>query len=161
MREPEYCPHEDRILAARRSQADRAWAREHAAACPACRELLDVVEFVETLAASPVDAAHRLPDAGHVWWRAQLVRRWQAERRASKHLERMYPLEAGVLAASVIVFAILSWPLVQRWVASTEVGGATMIAASLLPAGLIVALVGGAVLLSVVSLLMMRDVLAE
>jgi hypothetical protein len=73
----------------------------------------------------------------------------------------MYPLEAGVLAASVIVFAILSWPLVQRWVASTEVGGATMIAASLLPAGLIVALVGGAVLLSVVSLLMMRDVLAE
>lgn len=161
MRDPESCPHEARTLSARRQPADQASLREHVATCARCRELLQVVEFVETLAASPADAAHRLPDAARVWWRAQLVRRWQAERRAAQHLDRMYPLEAGVLAAAVIVFVFLCWPLVTRWVSSTEVGGATMLAASLLPAGLVVALVGGTALLTLVTLLMMRDVLAE
>jgi hypothetical protein len=161
MRELQPCPYEQRTLANRRGMARQDWEREHAAACASCRELLEVADLLDSLAASPADAAHRLPEPGRVWWRAQLVRRWQEERRASKQLERMYPLEAGVLAASVVVFALLSWPVAQRWVSSTEVGQATRVAASLLPAGLIASFVGGVVLLAVVSLLMMRDVLAE
>ena len=44
---------------------------------------------------------------------------------------------------------------------ATEVGEATLLAASLVPAGMVTSLVGGAVLLALVMVAMARDMLAE
>ncbi len=161
MRDTDACPMEARVLAARRDRQDPEAVASHVATCPSCRELADVLEVLETLAADPEDAGRRLPEASRVWFRAQLVRRWALERRSVQQLDRLYPLQAGVLAAAVVVGVIVSWPAVERWMAATEVGGATLLAASLLPAGLVTALVGGGVLLAIVSLLLMRDLVAE
>lgn len=161
MRDTERCPMEARVLAARRERQDPQGLDAHVAACASCRELTAVLEVMDTLADDPGDAAHRLPEASRVWFRAQLVRRWAAERRSVQQLDRLYPLQAGLLAASVVVGVLVSWPAVERWVSATEVGEATLLAAQLLPAGMVAALVGGGVLLAIVSLLLMRDLVAE
>jgi predicted anti-sigma-YlaC factor YlaD len=161
MREPDGCPLEARVVEARRGHRDEELVAAHLASCSACRDLLDVLDVMETLSTDPEDAAHRLPDAAQLWFRAQLVRRWAAERKSAEQLDRLYPLQAGVMAASVVVGVLVSWPVVERWVSATELGGATLLAASLLPAGMVTALVGGAVLLAILSLLLMRDLVAE
>ena len=61
----------------------------------------------------------------------------------------------------MLLSVLLSWPVVERFVAQTELGGATLLVASLVPAGMITSLVGGAVLLALVMVVMARDVMAE
>jgi predicted phage tail protein len=155
------CPQEDRVLGARRAGVEDPALREHVATCDACREALDAFDFMRALAADVPDLDHRLPDAARIWWRAQLVKRWHTERRVAHQLDRVYPIQAAVLAAAVVLAVILSWPVVERWVAQTELGGATLLAASLVPAGMLTSLIGGAVLLALVMVVMARDVLAE
>lgn len=155
------CPEEPRLLEARRAGTDQAWLREHVTDCESCREALDAFEFMRLLAVEAPDPGHEVPEAGRIWWRAQLVRRWEAERRVARQLDRVYPLQAGLLAAGVLLSVLLSWPVVERFVAQTELGGATLLAASLVPAGMITSLVGGAVLLALVMVVMARDVMAE
>jgi hypothetical protein len=155
------CPNEDRALDARRTGLDDPALREHVATCATCREALEAFDFMQTLAADVPDVDHRLPDAGRIWWRAQLVRRWQTERRVARQLDRVYPVQAAIFAAAVVLAVLLSWPVVERWVARTELGGATLLAASLVPAGMLTSLIGGAVLVALVMVVMARDVLAE
>jgi hypothetical protein len=47
----------------------------------------------------------RLAEAGQLWWKGQLARRWEAESRAVAPLDRMQRVEvlAGVLAAIVLL----------------------------------------------------------
>lgn len=155
------CGQEARVLDAWRTDRVDQDVRSHLAACESCREALDTAEFMRAVAAEPLDAEHRIPEAARIWWRAQLVRRWEAERRTSHKLDRIYPFQAGVLAAAVILGVLLARPLVERWVAQTEIGEATLLAASLVPAGMATALIGGGFLLALVMVVMARDMLAE
>jgi predicted anti-sigma-YlaC factor YlaD len=160
MREPT-CPEESRVVRARQAGDDDPFVRGHLAACEACRETLETLEFMRTLASHPMDPAHRIPEAARIWWRAQLVRRWEAERRVAQRVDRMYPVQAAVLAFGIVLGVWLSWPLVERWMEQTELGGATLLVMSLVPAGMVTSVIGGGVLLAVVMLAMMRDVMAE
>ena len=49
----------------------------------------------------------RLPEAGQLWWKGQLARRWEAEARAVAPLDRMQRFEigAGLVAALVLLGA--------------------------------------------------------
>ena len=64
--------------------------------------------FVRGLAATP-DAPHQLPDPAVIWWKAQLLRRWQAERAASAPIERMRWVELAAGFASLAVFLVWQW----------------------------------------------------
>jgi hypothetical protein len=66
------------------------------------------IEFVRGLAETP-DAAHQLPDPGVIWWKAQLLRRWQAERAASAPIERMHWVELAAGLTSLAVFLAWQW----------------------------------------------------
>ena len=80
----------------------------HLVACPSCREQVDAVTFLRGLAAMPV-ASHPLPDPAVIWWKAQLLRRWQAERVASAPIERMRWIELAAGFASLAVFLAWQW----------------------------------------------------
>ena len=71
-----------------------------------------VAAFMGRLAALPSMAALREPS--HVWWKGQLVRRWDAERRAQKPLDVVERVEiiAGVAAAAGLLLWVL--PSVMR-----------------------------------------------
>ena len=73
-------------------------------------------EFMAQVASLPVNTLLR--DPMPLWWKAQLVRRWDAERHAQAPLEIMERVEiiAGVAAAIVLI----AWaaPTVARLVAA-------------------------------------------
>ena len=66
------------------------------------------IEFVRGLAAAPV-GSHQLPDPAVIWWKAQLLRRWQAERVAAAPIERMRWVELAAGFASLAVFLVWQW----------------------------------------------------
>lgn len=63
-----------------------------------------VSAFMARVAALPTPAA--APDAMHLWWKAQLLRRWDAERRAQLPLDIMQPIEivAGLSTAAFLLY---------------------------------------------------------
>ncbi len=95
---PAECQFEAEVLAAvvesRWPERADAHLREHAASCAVCRDLVEVAGAIEELR-DRIPAPVLIPDAGRVWWIAQL----RARREAIK--------EAGrpITAAHVIAFA--------------------------------------------------------
>ncbi|MFO7692307.1 MAG: hypothetical protein R6V57_04390 [Vicinamibacterales bacterium] len=103
------CSHEPDILVSAAAGQELSAALEaHLASCPSCREQVDAVAFVRGLAATP-DAPHQLPDPAVIWWKAQLLRRWQAERTAAAPIERMRWVELAAGLASLTVFLVWQW----------------------------------------------------
>ena len=98
----------DVLIAAASGRALSASLAAHLASCPSCREQAEAVAFVRGLAETP-DAAHPLPDPAVIWWKAQLLRRWQAERAASAPIERMRWIELAAGLASLVVFLAWQW----------------------------------------------------
>jgi len=68
-----------------------------------------VSAFMRQLAAEGLPVAPHFERADVVWWKAQLVRRWDAERRATAPLDLMEPLQM-VAAAGTAAFLLL-WAL--------------------------------------------------
>jgi hypothetical protein len=98
----------DILVAAAGGREFSAALKAHLASCASCRDQVEAVTFVRGLAATP-DAPHQLPDPGVIWWKAQLTRRWQAERVASAPIERMRWVELAAGFASLAVFLIWQW----------------------------------------------------
>jgi hypothetical protein len=88
----------------------------HLAACPSCREQADAISWMRHMAAAP-EPSHPLPDPGVIWWKAQLLRRWQAERVASAPIERMHWVELVAGFASLVVFLVWQWRALSTLVA--------------------------------------------
>jgi len=103
------CSHEPDILVSAADGQEMSAALEaHLASCPSCREQADAVAFVRGLAATS-DAPHQLPDPAVIWWKAQLLRRWEAERTAAAPIERMRWVELAAGFASLAVFLVWQW----------------------------------------------------
>jgi len=62
--------------------------------------------FMAALEARAPDAAPRLPDADVLLVKAQLLRRWDAERRVQAPLDAIEPIQiiAGLAAAALLLF---------------------------------------------------------
>lgn len=62
-----------------------------------------IAAFMARVAALP---AAVVPDAMPLWWKAQLLRRWDAERRAQLPLDVIQPFEiaAGLGAAAFLLY---------------------------------------------------------
>lgn len=104
------CTEQPDILAATATgRALPAPLAAHLAACRSCRGQVEAIAFVRQLAEIPTDPSHPLPDPGVIWWKAQLLRRWQAERAASAPIERMRWIELVAGVASLAVFLAWQW----------------------------------------------------
>jgi hypothetical protein len=75
------------------------------------REALETATraWMREMADTSIDAPHQLPDPAVVWWKAQLLRRWEAERRAVAPIERMHWVELAAGVASLGVFLVWQW----------------------------------------------------
>ena len=63
-----------------------------------------VVEYMATLANTVPARMPRVPEPGVLWVKAQMLRRWDAERKAQAPLDVMEPVQiaAGLAAAAVL-----------------------------------------------------------
>ena len=93
--------------------------RQHAATCELCREVLVVAQWMQSLGGLPVEPATG-HDARELWWRAELLRRWEAERRvnAASEVGERLAVAVGVLG-SVLLIA-LPWRRLMMALAATR-----------------------------------------
>jgi hypothetical protein len=117
----------------------------HLASCPSCREQVEAITFVRALADTP-DMPHALPDPAVIWWKAQLLRRWQAERAASAPIERMHWVELAAGVACLAVFLAWQWSGLAAFVARAMSAGVSAASASPQPVSplALVLIAGGA-----------------
>jgi hypothetical protein len=103
------CPREPEIVEAIRRGALPEDLRGHAESCPDCREARAVALRLRELA--KVERPTRLPAAGQLWWRAEVIRRLTAEAETAAQAARpaLWGTVLGLLVAAgglVLSFAL-------------------------------------------------------
>lgn len=120
----QHCQRETEVLAAIRSGA---WAnplndalRRHVADCPVCAEVLLVARF---LACDDASVEAVLPEAGLVWWKAQMRARREAAERAAQPIAIAEKVACawGLLAAAAVI--VWQWPRLAAWASNWLAGG--------------------------------------
>ena len=66
-----------------------------------------LMAFMERLHQTPLDAFPDLAAADVLWVKAQLIRRWDAQRLVRRPLDLMEPVE--IAAGAIAAMALLSW----------------------------------------------------
>jgi hypothetical protein len=66
----------------------------------------DVRAWMRELASVPI-TGRPLPDARQLWWKAELLKRWDAQRQAAAPIERAEPVQVGIGLAGAVL--LLGW----------------------------------------------------
>lgn len=110
------CPQEVSVMrAARTGQWDEP-LKAHVAACTHCREVAQASRFLQTLAQLPEQRPGEnpaLPEAGLVWWKAQLTEKQRAAERAQRPLEWIEGITQAIVALGVAGGFAWSWFRIQ------------------------------------------------
>ncbi len=84
-------------------------AGEHRGAPPSgADEDALVREWMQAFAALPLPES-RLPEAQLLWWKAELLRRWDDERRALAPIERAEPITVSIAVIGALVLMLTLW----------------------------------------------------
>jgi hypothetical protein len=125
----------DVIREARMNRRGPAW--DHLAACPSCQEAVAVAEML----ASVDEDAVRLPDAGLLYWRAQLRQRRTLAERATSSIRLVQRMAAAAAGVIVLAAGTAAWPLLARVLPAVPApaahSSAGLVAASSIAAGLL------------------------
>ena len=103
LRQEHSCDREADLLQSLRSHTDDPEIRVHANSCLVCRDTLAAAVWMQQFATIPPDLP-ALPNATHLWWKAQVLRRLDAERRSTA------PIDVGertIVMGAVLLFAWL------------------------------------------------------
>ena len=87
-----------------------------------------VTAFLRELSAQPVTEAP-LPDPAYLWWKAELLRRWDAQQRVTKPIEVGEQVQMGVglvAAAGLLIWLWRSLPDVVTTTPTTSLTGASV-----------------------------------
>lgn len=122
------CPREPEVLQGLMSGRRDPALQAHVEGCAACRELERVAGFMREVAAIPEEFG-RLPDPSYVWWKAQLLRQWEANRRATAPLETAHRIEIVAAVVGLVVLLLWEGPGVLAWLAGSDRSALTRVAA--------------------------------
>ena len=98
---------------------------EHLAGCASCQETMAVATWMQQLAAVPV-VNRPLPDPTYLWWKAELLRRWDAEQRASAPVEVGEQVQVGVGLAAAAALLVWLWRNLLPDLSSWPISSTTM-----------------------------------
>jgi hypothetical protein len=121
------CEREPDVLAAIGAGPTPPEIDAHLADCARCREAAAVSRWMQRLADTSGEHAN-LRDPGTLWWRAQIARRWEAERRSSAPVESMERAELATALVVIAVGAVWGLPIVWRWFTGTAAVDAETVA---------------------------------
>jgi hypothetical protein len=68
----------------------------------------EVRAWMRELAAVPI-SGKPLPDAQQLWWKAELLKRWDEQRRTVAPIERAEPVQVGIGLVGAIVLLASLW----------------------------------------------------
>jgi len=104
------------IEAARRGNWGES-LRAHAADCPVCSDAALAAQFLVEMQESDL-AEVKVPSAGWMWWRAQLMAKRAAAERATQPITLVEQLAGACAALSLIGVLIWQWHAIRGWLAS-------------------------------------------
>jgi hypothetical protein len=120
------CEHESEVRELVRSRGDAPALRAHVATCAVCREALAVATWMQQLAASPVEGPP-LPDPMHTWLRAELLRRWDAQRKAVTPIDVGERIQLGIGLAGATALLVWLWSRLENLQQSSALPSAVTI----------------------------------
>ena len=126
---PRECEKELLVIEASRTGSWDAELRKHVADCHACGDVALAANALNAMNA--VDLAEaRIPDAGLMWWKAQLLSKRAAAERATKPISFVehFAYACGILA--FVAVCVWQWAAIRGWLASLRPGSAVHAAAS-------------------------------
>ncbi len=88
---------------------------EHTVTCPVCSDLVLAVEHLREESRRAVTAA-ALPEAGLVWWKAQLRLKRDAADRATQPIAMVERLALACASLSSAGVVFWKWPEISAWV---------------------------------------------
>ena len=111
----------DRLCARQQETLDSAAAgrepdaalTQHLSQCASCREAFAVAQWMRQVAQEPLPA-HAMPNPDVIWWKAQLLRRWEAERRVAAPIERMHKAEVFGGIVGLVTLIVWQWSGLTR-----------------------------------------------
>lgn len=122
------CPREPDVLQALMIGRRDPALQDHLDSCATCRELERVAGFMREVAMLP-EGPGRLPDPSYVWWKAQLLRQWEANQRVTAPLEAAHRIELVAAVVGLIVLLLWEGPGVLGWLMGSERSAFTTVAA--------------------------------
>ncbi len=152
----------DKELAVRsmvRSGQDDPALRDHLAGCESCRQDAEVAAWMIAFADLPAGPI-ALPDPGMLWWKAQLLQRWDAQRRAIEPIEKGQQVQVGIGVAGCAALLYWLWPHVQAWAGRVTAADLTALAPSS-PGGLMAIVAIGGLLAAATVVVAIRGIFAD
>jgi hypothetical protein len=102
------CEREAEVRQMVRSGEDAPALRAHASTCEPCHETLVVATWMKAFAASPLGGPP-LPDPTHTWLRAEMLRRWDAQRKAVAPIDVGERVQVGIGLAGALILLLWLW----------------------------------------------------
>ncbi len=110
MQPPPHCDLEGDVAQAARSGQWPAELRAHLDSCPSCADTALVAEFL----AQPPETEAAVPDAGLLWWKAEIRRRLEAQEKASAPIRWAEGAVVTAVLACLAYFLLVPLPL-DHW----------------------------------------------
>jgi hypothetical protein len=107
------CAYENQVEAAMLTGQSASELRMHVASCLVCQELVAVSEWLQGLANAPAPPP-LLPDAAHLWYKAQFRQRQVAERRLIGSLVITRTIASLLFALGLGGWIFYHWPEMQN-----------------------------------------------
>jgi hypothetical protein len=122
------CDKELLVIEAARSSAWDPELRNHVASCRTCTDVALAVQALN--AARAFDAAEaRIPDAGFMWWKAQLLSKRVAAERATRPIRYVQHFACACGVFVVVALCALQRATLRGWFESLQPGAARTFAA--------------------------------
>jgi hypothetical protein len=104
----DHCAFEEKIMEAGRISQWSDALLAHLADCRACEEVALIAGYLcESAEQSGLDAA--LPDAGRIWWRAQLAAKAEAMEKAMRPILWARRFAFGACATAILAAIVIGW----------------------------------------------------
>lgn len=113
----QHCEKETLVIEAARRGYWEEDLRAHAADCPVCSDVALASQFLQEMQHADL-ADVRVPSAGWMWWRAQLMAKRAAAERATEPITLVEQIAGACGVASAIGLLFWQWHAIRAWVAS-------------------------------------------
>ena len=108
------CEREPAVLKAVESGEWSKGLPAHAKTCEVCSDALLVAHYLQSQAQA-AQAEAPLPDAGLIWWKAQLQAKRAAAERATRPIVILEKISYAVGAVGIAVLLVWFWPQIANW----------------------------------------------
>lgn len=122
----QHCEKESIVVKAARRGCWDDDLRAHVAGCPVCADAALASQFLQEMQHADL-AQVKVPSAGWMWWRAQLLAKRDAAERATQPITLVEQMAGACAVLSVIGVLIWQWHPIRAWMAS--IGGTWHLAA--------------------------------